>query len=83
MNTIRPAPPILPNFIIPNAAASLLTTVSEYAIFLNAVLDPAHPALRLKPETRRQMWSAQTRIDSALSWGLGWGIESTRTGAYG
>jgi hypothetical protein len=23
------------------------------------------------------MWSTQTRINSALSWGLGWGLESS------
>ncbi len=82
MTALRPSPPTLPNFIIPNAAASLLTTVTDYAAFLNAVLDPANAVMRLKPETRRQMWSTQTRINSALSWGLGWGLESSRGGEY-
>ena len=76
MGALKPAPPTLPNFIIPNAAGSLLTTVSDYAAFLNALLAPSNVPVTLKPETRRQMWSTQTRINSALAWGLGWGLET-------
>jgi CubicO group peptidase (beta-lactamase class C family) len=81
MGVLKPAPPTLPNFIIPNAAASLLTTVSDYAAFLNALMSAAGP-VPLKPDTRGQMWSTQTRINSALSWGLGWGLESNAGREY-
>jgi CubicO group peptidase (beta-lactamase class C family) len=38
MTVVKPAPATLPNFIFPNAAGSLLTTVTDYAAFLNALL---------------------------------------------
>ena len=82
MGALKPSPPTLPNFIIPNAAASLLTTVSDYAAFLNALLSSAGATVALKPDTRKQMWSTQTRINSALSWGLGWGLESNAGREY-
>ena len=82
MGALKPAPPTLPNFIIPNAAASLLTTVSDYGAFLNALLSSAGATVPLKPGTRKQMWTTQTRINSALSWGLGWGLESNAGREY-
>ena len=76
MAQMRPAPAPLPNFIIPNAAASLLTTLGDYAAFLNRVLDPADDRVDLRSATRQQMFKPQTRINSVLAWGLGWGLES-------
>jgi len=75
MSEIRPAPRALPNFMIPNAAASLLTTVRDYAAFLNRVLRPGTPP-DLGAAMRRQMIAPRTRINSVLAWGLGWGLES-------
>lgn len=82
MGVLRPAPPALPNFIIPNAAGSLLTTVGDYALFLTAVLEPAPHAAMPAPDTRQRMFSPHTRVNSVLSWGLGWGIESDRGREY-
>jgi CubicO group peptidase (beta-lactamase class C family) len=53
----------LPNFILPNAAASMVTTAPDYARFLAA-------AIR-NPEIAKE----QIRIRPLLGWGLGWGIE--------
>jgi CubicO group peptidase (beta-lactamase class C family) len=53
----------IPDNLLPNAAASMITTGPDYARFLKA-------ALR-NPEIRRE----QTRIRPTLGWGLGWGIE--------
>jgi CubicO group peptidase (beta-lactamase class C family) len=72
MQKMSPAPPILPNFIVPNAAGSMITTVGDYSAFLQRVLNDA-PGL--KAETRRGMASTQSRINTALAWGLGWGLE--------
>jgi CubicO group peptidase (beta-lactamase class C family) len=76
MGVVRPSPAPLPNFIIPNAAGSMLTTVSDYAAFLSRVLAPAGEVLELKPKTLQQMLSPVTRINGVISWGLGWGLES-------
>ncbi len=74
-----------------NAAASLDTTVRDYAVFLNAVLT----GKGLKPATLHQMETAQIAVDAActnctdrvpkelsktLFWGLGWGIQQTAQG---
>ena len=75
-----------------NAAASLVTTAVDYAIFLNAVL----AGKGLQPETLREMETPQIAVDSSCSncvegqpsgklsttifWGLGFGIEKTADG---
>jgi CubicO group peptidase (beta-lactamase class C family) len=69
-NTTPPAP----NDIVPNAAASLLTTVGDYCRFIATVLDPNSTA-GISPETRAAMESPFIRINRMLSWGLGFGIE--------
>jgi CubicO group peptidase (beta-lactamase class C family) len=50
------------------AAGSLYTTVADFALFLIAALDD--PRIR----------SPQTRLDERIAWGLGWGLEETKTG---
>ncbi|MFN7994295.1 MAG: serine hydrolase domain-containing protein [Bryobacteraceae bacterium] len=55
--------PPTPNYMLPNAAASMVTTAPDYARFLAA-------AIR-NPEIRKE----QIRFRPLLSWGLGWGIE--------
>jgi len=74
-----------------NAAASLDTTVRDYAVFVDAVLT----GKGLKPATLHQMETAQIAVDPActnctdwvpkelsktLFWGLGWGIQQTAQG---
>jgi CubicO group peptidase (beta-lactamase class C family) len=76
MEQLRPAPAPLPNFMIPNAAGSLLTTLGDYAIFLNRVLLAAGDEMDLQQDTRKRMFAPHTRINSVLSWGLGWGVEA-------
>jgi CubicO group peptidase (beta-lactamase class C family) len=77
-----------------NAAASLLTTAHDYALFLEAILK----GRGLKPSTLRQMETPQIAVDPSCTncadrpalttlskeifWGLGWGIEQTSTGKY-
>ena len=53
----------LPNNMLPNAAASMVTTAPDYARFLRA-------AIR-NPDIHQE----QVRIRPTLAWGLGWGIE--------
>lgn len=63
----------LPNEISPNVAFSLLTTVADYCAFLANMV-----SLRNRDLTaamRAAMSSPISYINSALSWGLGFGIE--------
>jgi len=75
----------------PNAAASLRTTAQDYGRFLAAVLQ----GTGLKKETARLMLTPQIKVSEngtnntarapeqlspALSWGLGWGLQTTGDG---
>lgn len=71
-----------PNEIVPNVAFSLLTTVSDYTRFLTAFLEPGNTVLGLSPDTRTAMQSPASHINSALSWGLGIGIEQANRQKY-
>jgi CubicO group peptidase (beta-lactamase class C family) len=78
---INPQWPTLPLYMVPNAAASLLTTTTDYAKFLTRVVAPAGtPGLDLSSATRQAMTMPQVRLNSALSWGLGWGIQRDEHG---
>jgi hypothetical protein len=75
MQGMTPPAPTLPNFMLPNAAGSLLTTPAEYGAFLAALFGAAMPAaVALRPETRQRMLAPQVRLNPALAWGLGWGL---------
>ena len=68
--------PALPNFMIPNCAGSLLTTANEYALFLARMMDgAARHDVGISEASRRDMLTPQVKLNSALSWGLGWGLE--------
>jgi CubicO group peptidase (beta-lactamase class C family) len=75
MGGMTPAPPDRPEFMVPNAASSLLTTPADYGAYLVTLLNGGPAAVALKDETRRAMLTPQVRLNSALAWGLGWGIE--------
>ena len=74
-----------------NAAASLHTTAQDYGRFVGAILK----GTGLKKETFQQMLTPQIKVDEGgsnttskppgkvspnLSWGLGWGLQSTADG---
>jgi CubicO group peptidase (beta-lactamase class C family) len=68
--------PSFPNFFVPNTAGSLVTSVDEYAQFMLRLMDGAKKdGLELSETGRREMLSPQTRINDALSWGIGIGLE--------
>lgn len=66
-----------------NAAFSLLTTASDYARFLLAILNPQenHP-FKLNKASVTAMLSPQLQVGryNSLSWGLGWGVQHTQMG---
>lgn len=76
---------------VANAAASLHTTARDYGRFVAAMLK----GVGLKPETRRLMLTPQAQVREGgattinrpqakpfpeVSWGLGWGLQTTRDG---
>jgi CubicO group peptidase (beta-lactamase class C family) len=78
---VNPQWPVLPLYMVPNAASSLLTTVSDYTKFLSRVVAPGGRAgLDLSPASRRAMSTPEVRLNSALWWGLGWGIQRDEHG---
>lgn len=70
--------PALPNFAIPNVAGSLLCTAGEYARFLASMLGGRRAAAwEISEASRTAMLTPRVTLRGELSWGLGWGLEST------
>ena len=77
---VNPQWPVLPLYMVPNAAASLLTTVSDYSRFLTQIVAPSAGGVSLSPASRLAMVKPEIRLNSALQWGLGWGIQKDENG---
>ena len=76
-----PRLPNLPVYMVPNAAGSFLTTPEDYARFVMAACaPPGAGGLALTERSHREMFAPQVRLNSALSWGLGWGLEKDADG---
>lgn len=69
------APPALPIFLMPNVAGSLITTPRDYAAFIAALLATSSP-LTMSRVLRTAMTTPQVPLNSAMAWGLGWGLET-------
>jgi CubicO group peptidase (beta-lactamase class C family) len=65
----------VPNETSPNVAFGLLTTVADYSAFVARITQPRGDAFDLAPDTRAAMMKPYSHVNSALAWGLGWGIE--------
>lgn len=71
--------------LLPNVAGTLNTTAPEYARFMLRVMERPpreRDAHDLRDATRREMLTPQVRLNRALSWGLGWGLESAAGRQY-
>lgn len=60
--------PGLPNFLLPNVAGSLMTTANDYGRFLARLMSDE--------ATMRTMLTPTTRINRAIQWGLGVGLQT-------
>ena len=75
--------PPLPTFFAVNSAGTLQSTVKDYAQFVIRMMDnPGPDKFSLKEETLQEMLKSQSRINSAISWGLGIGLESEKDRSY-
>src|SRR5688500_5870487 len=65
--------PVLPNFLVPNAAASLMTSTRDYGTFVRWLLGagPVNGGRALLD----RMVPQRVAINEALGWGLGVGVE--------
>jgi hypothetical protein len=63
------------NWIFPNAAYSLLTTISDYCTFAARLAAPQRDGFDLSEGTRSAFLNPYVRINSSLSWGIGIGGE--------
>lgn len=59
-----------------NAAATLHTTIGDYAKFLSLFTTPyANETHRIRPETLTKMMHHEVMLAPNLYWGLGWGLQ--------
>lgn len=65
-----------PNFLLPNSAGSLISSVDEYALFMSRLLHPKGDAFDLSEASRREMFTIQTKVNGAISWGVGVALEN-------
>jgi CubicO group peptidase (beta-lactamase class C family) len=80
---VRGGFPPLPAFMEPNAAGSLQTTATDYARFMIHLMNSARrEKFELSEATRREMLTPQIRINDALAWGLGCGLEQAEGRQY-
>jgi hypothetical protein len=62
---------------LPNTAGSLITSVDEYALFMARLMARRSRAnLDLSEVSRTEMLVPQIKINGAISWGLGVGLEN-------
>jgi CubicO group peptidase (beta-lactamase class C family) len=66
---------------VPNAAAGLHATPTDYARFMMAAMRPGEDDVHLAPTMHSQMLTPHVRVDKfdALSWGLGFGLQRPRS----
>ena len=72
---LPPGVEVPPLFAVPNAAASLYTSATEYGRFLTTLLaPPAADAVHLSATSLDAMFTTTSRVNDDLTWGLGWGL---------
>lgn len=75
-------PPLPGETYYPNPAMSLMTTVADYLAIISRFQTPMDDGLDLSPRLRAMVAQPVIRVNSAISWGLGWGLESAGGSPY-
>jgi CubicO group peptidase (beta-lactamase class C family) len=73
MARVDPNQPVLPNNLVPNAAASLMTSARDYGTFVRSLFGTGSVADGRSLLDR--MLAQRVTINEALGWGLGVGLE--------
>jgi CubicO group peptidase (beta-lactamase class C family) len=73
--------PPFPNFLIPNAAASLLTTAADFGAFLRHLVTAKQQGGRT-PTVVDLLMTPQVRCNEAVQWGQGAGLEQVGRRTY-
>jgi CubicO group peptidase (beta-lactamase class C family) len=61
-----------------SAAASLLTTAEDYSQFVAEILQPSRSdRFHISDQMKAEMLTPQVKVPEHISWGLGWGLETT------
>jgi CubicO group peptidase (beta-lactamase class C family) len=80
MDRSRPTGPAVARYA---SAGALLTTPTDYAKFVIAVLEPREgDPFRLNSRTVSEMLQPQVKVDGSVSWALGWAIQHTPKGEF-
>jgi CubicO group peptidase (beta-lactamase class C family) len=73
----------------PMGAATLFTTIKDYARFLSAMLltadsykNTGNPNRKLSPKYLEKMLQPQIKRDNPLAWSLGWGLEEHKNDLF-
>lgn len=75
LRATAPTLPVLPNYLSPNAAASLITTAADFGRFVQHLVT-ARAAGGRPAAIVAHMLAPQVRCNEAIHWGLGAGIET-------
>ncbi len=75
LHATAPSLPLLPNYLAPNAAASLITTATDFGRFLRHLVT-ARAAGGRPAAIVAHMLSPQVRCNEEIQWGLGAGLET-------
>ncbi|MBI3790775.1 MAG: serine hydrolase [Gemmatimonadetes bacterium] len=74
LKSVDATAPVLPNFLLPNGAASLMTTAADFGAFLTHLATARRQGGRAAQVVELLM-TPQVRCNESVQWGLGAGIE--------
>jgi CubicO group peptidase (beta-lactamase class C family) len=77
----EPTLPVLPNFLSPNAAASLQTTANDFGRFVKHLVTARRRGGQAAAIVQ-QMMTPSVRCNEAIQWGLGVGLEDIGSRRY-
>jgi CubicO group peptidase (beta-lactamase class C family) len=78
----KDVPPLPGSIYYPNPAMSLITTVGDYLTLMTRFLSSVNDGTGLSSNLRHRAAQPAIKVNSVVSWGLGWGVEETEGQSY-